>query len=81
MDQKAQVTSLADLDGRAVITVSDAASLLGICRSAAYEAVRRHQLPVIRIGSRMFVPVPRLLALLTGQPVTPDGYPVAVDAQ
>jgi excisionase family DNA binding protein len=54
------------LNGRATISVSEAGSLLGIGRSAAYEAVRRGEIPSLRIGRRRLVPVPQLLALLDG---------------
>lgn len=58
--------SLDNLDFEAVtqrvtITVEEAASLLGIGRSAAYDAARRGQLPTRRLGRRLFVPVPALL--------------------
>lgn len=49
------------LAGRATISVEEAASLLGISRSAAYEAAHRGQLPTRRLGRRLFVPVPALL--------------------
>lgn len=49
---------------RSTITVEEAASLLGIGRSAAYEAARRGQLPTRRLGRRLFVPVPALLEWL-----------------
>ena len=49
---------------RATITVEEAASLLGIGRSAAYDAARRGQLPTRRLGRRLFVPVPAFLAWL-----------------
>ncbi len=49
---------------RATITVDEAALLLGIGRSAAYEAARRGQLPTRRLGRRLFVPVPAFLEWL-----------------
>lgn len=56
---------------RATISVDEAAALLGIGRSAAYEAARRGQLPTRRLGRRLFVPVPALLDWL-GQSAPPD---------
>jgi excisionase family DNA binding protein len=56
---------------RATITVDEAAALLGIGRSAAYEAARRGQLPTRRLGRRLFVPVPALFEWL-GLSVGPD---------
>lgn len=41
---------------RQTITVEEAAQVLGISRSSAYEAVRRGELPTIRIGRRYVVP-------------------------
>lgn len=40
---------------RLVYTVEEAGKLLGIGRSAAYEAARSGELPVIRIGRRWLV--------------------------
>jgi excisionase family DNA binding protein len=39
------------------ITVPEAGIRLGIGRNAAYEAARRGEIPVIRIGKRMVVPL------------------------
>lgn len=58
------VGALADLDGRTTITVEETAAILGIGRSAAYEAARRGQLPTRRLGRRLFVPVSALLRWL-----------------
>ncbi len=60
----ALVLALADVVDRATITVEEAAEILGIGRSAAYEAVNRGQLPTRRVGRRLFVPVPALMAWL-----------------
>ena len=49
---------------RVTISVEEAASLLGIGRSAAYDAARRGQLPTRRLGRRLFVPVPAFFAWL-----------------
>lgn len=46
------------------ITVEHAGELLGLSRSAAYRAADRGELPTIRFGRRLFVPTPKLLALL-----------------
>ncbi len=61
---------LSDLDavrGRTTISVSEAAKLLGIGRTAAYEAARRGELPTRRLGRRLVVPVPWLLTWLEGR--------------
>jgi excisionase family DNA binding protein len=47
-----------------VITVEEAGRLLGLGRSAAYEAVARGELPTIRFGRRLLVPTARVLAML-----------------
>ncbi len=41
---------------RQTVTVEEAARLLGIGRTSAYLAVRRGDLPVLRIGRRYVVP-------------------------
>ena len=46
------------------VTVVQAARILGIGRSSAYEAVRSHQIPGIKIGSRWVVPVEALEKML-----------------
>lgn len=62
-DQLEKLTG-AQLRGRAVVDVPTAGRLLGLGRSAAYEAARRGEIPTLRIGRRTVVPVARLLALL-----------------
>jgi excisionase family DNA binding protein len=60
----ADTTPAVDLDKivtRTTISVEEAASLLGIGRTAAYEAARRGQLPTRRLGRRLVVPVPAFL--------------------
>jgi excisionase family DNA binding protein len=49
---------------RKTITVTEAAKLLGIGKNQAYEAARRGEIPVIRIGRRILVPVAALERLL-----------------
>jgi excisionase family DNA binding protein len=46
------------------ISVQQAAKLLGLSRSAAYRAVAAGQLPVLRLGRRIYIPTARLLAML-----------------
>lgn len=64
MTNPTSVINFDDLATRTTITVEEAASLLGIGRSAAYEAARRGQLPTRRLGRRLLVPVPALLEWL-----------------
>ena len=56
-------------DGRLTWTVTEAADLLGISRTSAYEAAHRGELPVKVIGRRMLVPRAALLRLLDGAEV------------
>lgn len=56
--------ALDDLEHRITLTVEEVASLLGLGRTAAYEAARRGQIPSRRLGRRVVVPVPALLAWL-----------------
>ena len=43
------------------MTVEEAGKLLGIGRSSAYGAIRRGELPFLKIGSRILVPRSALL--------------------
>jgi excisionase family DNA binding protein len=52
--------------GRLVLTVTEAAELLGISRAFAYELVARGELPSIHLGRRVVVPRVQLLALVSG---------------
>ncbi len=52
------------LAGRVTLTIVETATLLGIGRSSAYEAARRGELPSRRVGRRVIVPVPELIAWL-----------------
>lgn len=49
---------------RVTITVPEAAALLHISDQTAYRAIERGDLPALRLGRKLLVPVPRLLALL-----------------
>jgi excisionase family DNA binding protein len=49
---------------RLVITVPEAAELLGISRESAYKAAKAGELPTVSLGRRRLVPVARLHALL-----------------
>jgi len=52
------------LEGRLTVSVEEAARLLGLGRTAAYEAARRGELPTRRLGRRIVIPVPLLLEWL-----------------
>ena len=49
------------------ISVAEAAARLGIGRNAAYEAVKRGEIPMIRIGKRLLVPLAAFDRLLRGE--------------
>lgn len=49
---------------RLTYTLQEAAQLLGVGRSAAYEAAKQGQIPVIRVGRRLLVPKVALDRLL-----------------
>ena len=50
------------------VTVAQAAVMLGISRTSAYERVRRGEIPTVRLGRRLLVPKARLLAMVEGEP-------------
>jgi excisionase family DNA binding protein len=49
-------------------TITEAAELIGVGRSAAYEAARTGDLPTIKIGHRILVPVAALERMLDLSP-------------
>jgi excisionase family DNA binding protein len=53
-------------------TVPEAAELLGISRSSAYECVRRGELPALVLGRRIVVPKHALAGLLGGPPAAEE---------
>jgi excisionase family DNA binding protein len=63
MSKKPQLL-LGDLAGRAVITMDEVGDLLGISHGATIMAVQRGEIPILRIGRRVLVPVPALLLML-----------------
>jgi excisionase family DNA binding protein len=52
---------------RETLTIVEAANRLGIGRNQAYEAAASGQLPTIRIGKRILVPVVALNRMLAGE--------------
>lgn len=49
---------------RLTLTVDQAAEILGIGRSATYEAIGRGEVPYLRFGRRIVIPRAALLRLL-----------------
>lgn len=57
-------TTINDIAQLTTISVEEAARVIGIGRSAAYEAARTGAIPTRRLGRRLLVPVPALLEWL-----------------
>jgi excisionase family DNA binding protein len=64
---------------RQTYTVDEAARILGISRNCAYDAVRRGEIPAIRLGRRLVVARTALELLLGG--VLPDSKSIGVTAR
>ena len=60
---------------RLTMSVEEAAIVLGISRTFAYEAVARGEIPCIRIGRRILVPKIALEKMLTSAGTTGSGDP------
>jgi excisionase family DNA binding protein len=58
--------ALGPLAGRPTATVEEVAELFGVARGTAYEAVHQGIVPSVRVGRRVVVVVPGLVALLLG---------------
>jgi len=52
---------------RKTVTVDEAAVILGVGRGAAYRATRNGDIPTIRIGHRVLVPLQALERMLAGE--------------
>lgn len=66
---------LDDIQGRATITVTEAGRLLGLSRNSAYLAAGRDEIPTLRLGRRLVVPVPALLGMLGADPPANEDTP------
>ena len=55
---------LDDIETRLTLSVEEVAALLGLGRTATYEAARRGEIPCRKLGRRVIVPVPALLEWL-----------------
>ena len=55
---------LDNTEQKGTYSIPEAAKFLGIGRNAAYEAVRKGQIPTIRIGRRLLVPKAALQRML-----------------
>ncbi len=52
---------------RLTLSVEEAAARLGLSKAATYEAVQRNEIPYVRIGRRVLIPVKALEAFLEGR--------------
>jgi excisionase family DNA binding protein len=62
--QAVEEANMALVMERLTVSVEEAAKLLGISRGSAYLAARTGQLPTIRVGKRLIVPVRSLEKML-----------------
>ncbi|BFM23492.1 helix-turn-helix domain-containing protein [Microbacterium sp. che218] len=60
----AEITIPPELAGKLVVSVPVAGRCLGIGRDSAYRAVSAGDIPSLRIGRRVVVPVAKLLEML-----------------
>lgn len=66
-----------DLRSFLTVDVETAGAALGLSRPSAYAAANRGEIPTLRIGGRLLVPVPRLLELVGYTPEQSDASPAA----
>ena len=64
---------MVDTQARLTLTVQEAATLLGIGRNSAYEAIKTGTLPSVQIGRRILVPRAALERMLMAPNETADG--------
>jgi excisionase family DNA binding protein len=60
---------------RLTVSVEESAQMLGISRALAYELVRKNEIPSIKLGRRLVVPLAALLRLLE----TPEADDPSID--
>jgi excisionase family DNA binding protein len=49
--------SITDWENQTVLSIEDVAQILGLGRSTTYESARRGELPTLRVGRRILIPV------------------------
>jgi excisionase family DNA binding protein len=52
---------------KATLSVYEAADLAGVCRNGMYRAVRRGEIPSLRVGGRILIPRAALEKMLNGE--------------
>jgi len=45
-----------ELESRTIITIKEMSTILGIGRNTAYEAVKKGEIPSVKVGRRILVP-------------------------
>jgi excisionase family DNA binding protein len=63
---KSQNSDHLDLENKLCISIPEAALMLGISRNLAYELVKRHELPILKLGKRLVIPKVALQKMLEG---------------
>ena len=63
-DKTGKTMNTKNTPDRRTLTVEEVARRLGIGRTAAYDAVRRGEIPTLRIGRRLLIPEDALGRLL-----------------
>jgi excisionase family DNA binding protein len=64
LNERAPTAAVSTPKRAATVTVEQAAEILGVSRSLAYEAVRNGRIPSLRIGRRWLIPRQALERLL-----------------
>ena len=54
-------------ENRIALSVEETAKVLGLARSTVFDSIKRGEIPVVRIGRRMLVPIPGLARMLIGR--------------
>lgn len=74
-------SELPDPVAQPTMTIPEAARLLRISKSCAYEAAKRGHLPIIQMAGRRLVPTATLLGMLGFDGAQLTRLPMAVDAR
>ena len=59
-----EVEALEDWRNKSTVTIEEGAPIIGVSRGPAYAAARTGEIPTLRIGERLLVPVAALRRLL-----------------
>jgi hypothetical protein len=59
-----EVEALEDWRNKSTVTIEEGAPIIGVSRGSAYAAARTGEIPTLRIGKRLLVPVAALRRLL-----------------